>query len=499
MNEHEAISREAGEGVAGVGVPDPGSRRAGWVTLLVLVPVLAVVVGLQQFSVVSASRAARESAQTIVPSGRADTFGLMSRLSVRFHHALVGVDPAKGAGVLEKAGYLESLDTWAASPHERMRAAIVAAELVDADEALARLDAEAVWLDEIDAAMDEAYARDLRTDLELLRRVYLGEELAQADRERLIAHHGWHGELALSYGLDDEDPRREPLIDGGLVLMAGLVGFGALAVAALVAGVVLFVVLCVKLGTGSLRMRFVRPARGGSVYLETFAVFVGLFLVLQVASAWLEGRVPEAGLYGLQWVVLLAIFWPLVRGVNVARWRSDMGLVAPEGIFREIGAGLVVYLAALPVYVVAALVSLGLVIVRGMVTQSMAGGEEVVAEPPMSNPVFEMLEASDLVTMVVLGTLVTVWAPLVEEGVMRGALYRHLRGRFGFVVSAVVSALLFGALHQYDVLMLLPVVSLGVMFAFVREWRGSLVGCIAAHAAHNTSIFLLVGWLISAT
>ena len=82
---------------------------------------------------------------------------------------------------------------------------------------------------------------------------------------------------------------------------------------------------------------------------------------------------------------------------------------------------------------------------------------------------------------------------------MRGALFRHLRGRLGFVLAAIISAMLFGALHQYDVLLLLPVMALGASFAFIREWRGSLIGCITAHAIHNTTIFMLVTWLISAT
>jgi len=238
---------------------------------------------------------------------------------------------------------------------------------------------------------------------------------------------------------------------------------------------------------------------GGSVYLETFAVFVASFMILQVLSGLVEGKIPVWAQYGLQWLIVLSIFWPLLRGVSLARWREDMGFVAPRGVVREIAAGLMVYLASVPVYFMAALGSWVLVMLREMLRSSVSGEAGPAIEPPMTNPVFEMLETSDVLTMIVLGSLVTLWAPLVEESIMRGALFRHLRSRMGFVLSAIVSALLFGALHQYDILMLLPVIALGASFAFCREWRGSIIGCMTAHAVHNTTIFMLVAWLISAS
>ncbi len=114
----------------------------------------------------------------------------------------------------------------------------------------------------------------------------------------------------------------------------------------------------------------------------------------------------------------------------------------------------------------------------------------------MSNPVFDMLESNDILTMLVLGLLITIWAPVVEEGIMRRSVpppaepirVRDLRDRSCDALS----------LHQYDVLM------------FCRSWPRRVVRvhprmaglahrCITAHAIHNTTIFMLVAWLISAT
>ncbi len=478
--------------------PDPGSKRAGRLTWLLLIPVLAVVVSLQQCSVVSATQKAESNAQQIIPASRSSTFGLLSRFTVRFHHLLNSIDEKEAEGALENAGYLETMDSMAASPHEMLQAAVVHGEIAGEQAALDQIDQTIIELDTF-GELDPEYRAAIEKDARLLARIYRDQPLSDEDRSRLIDHHGWHGRLALTFGKDNDDPDRADLIGGGAVLMIGLLAFGLLVVLALLAGLVLLIILIVKLGIGSLKLHFRAPAPGGSVYLETFAVFVASFLVLQVISNLIEGKAPDWAHYSLQWLVLLSIFWPLLRGVSLKRWRQDMGLVAPKGVIREIAAGLMVYLASLPIYFMAALGSFVLINLREILLSSGSNEEGRAIEPPMSNPVFDMLESNDILTMLVLGSLITIWAPVVEEGIMRGALYRHLRSRFGFVISAIVSAMLFGALHQYDVLMLLPVMALGASFAFIREWRGSLIGCITAHAIHNTTIFMLVAWLISAT
>jgi membrane protease YdiL (CAAX protease family) len=96
-------------------------------------------------------------------------------------------------------------------------------------------------------------------------------------------------------------------------------------------------------------------------------------------------------------------------------------------------------------------------------------------------------------TMAAVGTIVG--APVGEELFFRGLLFRSLRRRFRFSVSAAVSATVFGLVH-------LPATVIPLMFvvgwalAYVVEKRGSLLPSIAAHAAFNvigiTSILLLL-------
>ena len=478
------------------GEPDPGSSGVRLLTWLVLVPAFLMVVGLQQFSVFSASQTAIQEAQEIRPAGKADTFGLMSRFAVKIDRASRELSGKEGPD-MNTTTLMTSVRDSATSPADQVRVAIVAGEMLGADEADESLAEAEVVLENLGEFLEENYLTGLAEDIASLRRLYAGESLTPEERQRLIDHHGWHGRVALSFGRDNDDPERKELLSGGLTLVLGLAAFGFVVVLALLGGLAAFIVLMVKLGSDRLRMRFVAPSPGGSVYLETFAVFVCLFLGMQLVGALVGQGLPSWAQYGLQWLVLPAIFWPLLRGVGLSRWRQDMGLVLPEGLFREIGAGLFVYLASIPVYLAAALLGLALVFLRGVFFQVVSPSAPPAVEPPMSNPVIDLIDSSDPASLIVLASLVTLWAPIVEELVMRGALYRHLRSRARFIVAALTSALLFGLLHQYDVFLMLPVMALGGMFALIREWRGSVLGGVLAHAVHNTAIFGLIAWIVS--
>jgi membrane protease YdiL (CAAX protease family) len=112
----------------------------------------------------------------------------------------------------------------------------------------------------------------------------------------------------------------------------------------------------------------------------------------------------------------------------------------------------------------------------------MAGGKE---PPSPSNPVVDIVTSGDAMTLVLLYSLVSIWAPVVEESIFRGALFRHLRSRMGVIAAAVASALLFGVMHGYEWMLLSPVIALGLIFAMMRDQRGSLIAPVVMHALHN--------------
>lgn len=503
---HPPAECPAGPGPGGRRRPDPGSRRAGLLTLLILIPVLLVVVGLQQFSVLAGGAALKETARAeVLPPSAGDGFTMVSKMMVKFEALLSDMAEAGGGPrSTNSAQFMGQIDTMAQSPSERVRAVIVAAELVGTDDLDTRIESAAdavLTATASEQGLGSQASTNLLDDLETIEAIYEGDSadgVEQSAIDGLIKRHGWFGELAAAHG--DEAATAE-LTKGGGLLLALLASAGGVMVLAFVGGLVMLVLAIVFAGTGKLRPSFEPPMPGGSVYLETFGVFVGAFMLLQVVGAVLglmmtEGAATIATM-GMQWLLVLTVAWPLVRGVSRRRWREDLGLIAPRGVLREIGAGVMGYMAGVPMYVGAAALSMLLLVLRERIVgaaQTAGGGEPAPVVGPSGpvNPVFEMVSTQGTLGIVVLASLVVLWAPLVEELVMRGALYRHLRSRLHWLISAAVSAMLFGVLHQYDFLMLLPVISLGLVFAAVREWRGSIIGCITGHMLHNATVFGLV-------
>ena len=109
-------------------------------------------------------------------------------------------------------------------------------------------------------------------------------------------------------------------------------------------------------------------------------------------------------------------------------------------------------------------------------------------------------------SLAVIGLMVLVAcvaAPIVEETMFRGVLYRHLRdwipgsGRWASVFFAcLVNSFVFAAIHPQG-LMGIPVLGLlAVGFSLVREWRDSLFGPMLMHALNNGIITLILFTLV---
>ena len=172
------------------------------------------------------------------------------------------------------------------------------------------------------------------------------------------------------------------------------------------------------------------------------------------------------------------------------RWHDfcrAIGWHKGKGVFREIGAGILGYLAGLPLLALGIGITLGLVGIVTVLRQRAGLGEP----PPPSNAVFELATSDSPLVLILVFLLATVWAPVCEESIFRGSLYRHMRGRVGIVFAATGSALVFGLCHAYGPVLVFPVVMLGVTFALLREWRGSLIAPITAHALHNGTVTIV--------
>lgn len=167
----------------------------------------------------------------------------------------------------------------------------------------------------------------------------------------------------------------------------------------------------------------------------------------------------------------------LVASVIRVRSLSAIGLTGTTWRWLAIGAG-----AGLLAYLVNRVVVVLYVVISGDTSNPQQG----LADTAMggSFPAFLLLT--------VVGGLIV---PLCEELLFRGVVFGWLR-RWGFVMAAVVSSLVFGLAHGLNVVLPAAII-LGLLNAYVYEKSGSIWPAAVAHAVNNTLVFVLARVLIS--
>ena len=525
--------------------PDPGSRKLAIAAWLVFLFSLITVAAVQQIGAAMAETAAAPDptmtpAQRVGPPKMDDPFDITARLFTKFAHSGLGVKDS------DKSMIQGQILQAAQSPPDKFRAAIIVAEaldrpedaqriITDLEKADAKLKAkhDAATQQAIDnaeraRAAEEAAGSDSRTlattedlvkiaalkptleqqeldlDIALARKVWDQgpSTLSDQDRTRLTDRHGWYGLLLVTHGEPFTTGPRAKLVANAKWIIALMLGALAVFSTALIGGIIAASVMGYLVMQGKIKPHFVRPAPGGSVYLETIAVFVAGFLAFKLLlepllAAFIKDQSILMGVVlACQWLLLPIIFWPRLRGVPKAQWKRDIGLspVPGRSVIREIGAGVFGYFAALPVLALAMAITVLIVFAKAMIESGGAMGEDGPPVAP-SNPIAEMISQAPLWQLAMLFALATIWAPLVEECIFRGCLFRHLRSRMGVLAAALLSATAFAVMHGYAALLLLPVFTIGLVFAFIREWRGSIIPTITAHALHNATVLGLVGAL----
>jgi len=87
--------------------------------------------------------------------------------------------------------------------------------------------------------------------------------------------------------------------------------------------------------------------------------------------------------------------------------------------------------------------------------------------------------------------LIVIAAPISEELCFRGMLFGGLRGRMPRLVAALVSALIFGALHALTGLSAVPpLIFFGFILALLYERTGSVVPGILLHMLNNSAALI---------
>lgn len=369
---------------------------------------------------------------------------------------VVGVKASTPAGGSQLVAQMRKLAT---TPADMLRVAIVAGEVDGASSALGILDS--TTPDNPQLQLDTATLRELYSEgpQALTREQYLG----------LVEDHGWFGRLAMVYQAGPDDPLRISVISEARRSFLTLAGGIGLALVGLAVGAVLLIIALVLWANRKIKIAYAPPATTSPAFLEGFAIYIGGFLLVSLLLRVIFGELSLAASWIGAAPVIVAVYWPVLRGVGFAEVRHALGWHAGRGVLVEVGSGLLGYVTALPI--------LGLgVLIKILLTR--------LAPAAPTHPVMEEIGRGWVGTLEIY-LRACVWAPLSEETLFRGMLFSHLRRRHQFIFSAMTVALIFAAIHPQG-WVAIPMLSLiALVLATIREWRGSILAPVAAHALNN--------------
>jgi membrane protease YdiL (CAAX protease family) len=199
---------------------------------------------------------------------------------------------------------------------------------------------------------------------------------------------------------------------------------------------------------------------------------VNLFEVLVLIGCLLIGVFGPLPLGFLPVLVMFAIYW-------ISRKDNYPNLV---GIFRMgwlqvMNDALIRLLRAWPALLAISFIS-----------------SQVLSDYPKQESVQKLAETQSLKEVFNIACYALVVAPVLEEFLFRGILFRAMKRPFGVGPSLVISGILFGLVHQ-NVLSFVPLTFLGIILALSYERTGDLRTCILIHAAFNAFMVfsILVG------
>jgi uncharacterized protein len=172
--------------------------------------------------------------------------------------------------------------------------------------------------------------------------------------------------------------------------------------------------------------------------------------------------------------VLAAVYCAQIGGRVVRAWQFGL---RPPGVGWGSAAGMLVFL------LVAFLV--------------LSVGWSAVFNPGKEK-LLEQLGTNEGTSLLLLSAgLTCVIAPICEEFLFRGYVFTALRSWHGTWPAAILTGLVFGAVHagSAPALDLVPLAGLGFGLCLLYRYTGSLYPCIAAHSLNNSLAFAaLEGW-----
>ena len=389
----------------------------------------------------------------------------------------------------------------------RLSFVVVAGELAGPQEAL-------VQLEELERAVSFHNRKLTEVEASLigtLKKLYAdydneswsGVSLSEVERSQIRQCLGWCGSLALiPQESPDQDARRDVMKPALWTVGIVLAAFFALTVGFLF-GLAISIMFFIFAFTKRLRLRLMAGSSARNIYLETFGVWLVLHLLLGIAAGFFA--TPENSLY-LQLAAfactLLAILWPRLRGVSWSQVKNEIGLFRGGRPWIELVVGFLGYISLIPFLVLNILL---LFIMLSLMSLFTGGETDSFASPQMpAHPIVQWVAEGSWMEWTLIFLVACVAAPIVEEIMFRGLLYRYFRDfsaawrlMLSIAFSASISSFIFAVIHPQGFLAVPALSTLAAGFCLLREWRGSLIAPMVAHGLNNAVVTTLLILLMS--
>jgi len=183
--------------------------------------------------------------------------------------------------------------------------------------------------------------------------------------------------------------------------------------------------------------------------------------------------------------IVMAALWfnrrPLRQSLAISALRLG-------GVARSVGIGL----AAFVVFVT----------LQGVLEMLRSSGVQVAPAPA---PTKVVIDTAMIMSLAAYWFLLVIAAPIVEEMLFRGLLYRGLEAKIGALATIMITSVVFGMVHYLGFGWPRAVATgcLGLLFGVIRWRTGNTTAAMVTHAAINfaaasmgTATVLLAAWMV---
>lgn len=84
-----------------------------------------------------------------------------------------------------------------------------------------------------------------------------------------------------------------------------------------------------------------------------------------------------------------------------------------------------------------------------------------------------------------------IFAPILEEFLMRGFILNGLSVNYGIIVALLISSILFALLH-FNIAQIFPSFICGIILGLIYLYTGSILSCIFAHMGYNLISYIMI-------